>query len=94
MTYHGPNRAYLFAIRKDFAHQFDKLRALKWPVEFSVMPSVDVLFLGFEVHPGEVEVAVQRVEKLLKVLPEPAPEAAIPVHIDRHDEFDSQLGKL
>ncbi len=94
LTYHGPNRPYLFAIRKDFASQFKKLHDLKWPVEFSVMPSTDILFLGFEVRSNEVEVAVQRVEKLLKALPEPTPEVAIPVHIDSHGDFDRQLENL
>ena len=76
LLYRGRGKPYLFGIRRDYASGF-KLKSLRWPSEFSVMPSTGVIFWGSDVHPGDTDRVVQRVEKLLKALPEPDPSHAI-----------------
>lgn len=94
LLYQGKGRPYAFGIRRDFATTIEKLQALRWPLEFAVMPATDVGFLGFQIPPGNVELGRQRVEKILGALPEPNPALAIPLDDGADGEFDEQLDKL
>lgn len=94
LLYRGRNKPYVFGIRKDFASSFEKLEALRWPVEFSVMPSTSVIFWGFDIPPGETELATRRVKKILETLPDPDPGLAIPLSNVSHVDFDRQLDEL
>jgi len=94
LLYRGRGKPYVFGIRADYASGFEKLKALQWPIEFSVMPTTSVIFRGFETHPGETDRAARRVEKILKALPKPDPSRAIPLNGASHDDFDEQLDAL
>jgi len=94
LLYRGRGVSYVFGIRREFAHSIDKLKALQWPIEFTVMPATEVPFVGFTVAPGGADVARQRVEKILKTLPEPDPSFAIPLDGEDEADFDRQLDNL
>ncbi len=94
LIYRGRGKPFIFGIRKDFASEIEKLRSLRWPLVFSVMPNTEVPFVGFEFPPDEAELAMRRVEKILKALPEPDPRLAIPLHNSSIADFDKQLDEL
>ena len=58
------------------------------------MPNTEVPFVGFEFPPDEADLAMRRVEKILKALPEPDPRLAIPLHNSSIADFDKQLDEL
>jgi hypothetical protein len=94
LLYRGRGVPYVFGIRRDFAHSIDKLKALQWPLEFAVMPATEVPFVGFTVPPGGADVTRQRIEKILKTLPEPDPSLALPLDGEDDTDFDRQLENL
>jgi len=96
LLYRGRKKSYIFGIRKDFAFGFEKLKDLPWPMgeDFAVMPATTVAFCGFEIDPGGGELAAQRVEKILRALPEPDPDVAISPSRASYDDFDAQLNAL
>ena len=94
LVYRGPGKPFIFGIRKDFASQNEKLGPLRWPLEFTVMPNTEVPFVGFEFRPDDADRATQRVEKILRALPEPDPRLAIPLGDISDTEFDKQLDEL
>jgi len=94
LIYRGRGKPFIFGIRKDFASEIGKLRSLRWPLEFSVMPNTEVPFVGFEFPPDEADLATQRVVKILRALPEPDPRLAIPLHDSSIADFDKQLDEL
>ncbi len=77
LLYRGRGKPFIFSGYVGLCLGFEKLKSLRWPSEVSVMPSTGVIFWGFDVHPGDTDRVVQRVEKLLKALPEPNPSRAI-----------------
>lgn len=94
LLYGGPGKPYVFGIRRDFAESVPKLKAVQWPQEFVVMPATDVPFVGFNITVGRVDVATQRLEKILGTLPEPDSYLAISLEEDSDSEFDQQLERL
>lgn len=94
LLYQGKGRPYAFGIRREFAKTVQKLQALRWPLEFVVMPATAVGFLGFQIPAGNVELGRQRVEKVLGSLPEPDPALAIPLDDGAEGDFDEQLNNL
>jgi hypothetical protein len=94
LLYQGKGRPYVFGIRRVFAETIEKLQALRWPLEFVVMPATDVGFFGFQILAGSAELGRQRVEKILGTLPEPDPALAIPLDDGEDDAFDEQLNNL
>jgi hypothetical protein len=89
----GKGKPYVFGIRRDFAENIEKLRGIKWPIEFVVMPKTEVAFAGFNIPLGGVEVARQRVEKILGTLSEPASSLAISLEEDNDGEFDRRYSQ-
>jgi hypothetical protein len=61
---------------------------------FVVMPATDVPFVWFNVPVGGVDVARQRVEKILRTLPAPDPSLAISLDDGNDAGFDQQLENL
>jgi hypothetical protein len=94
LLYLGKGRFYVFGLRRDFAESVGKLKGVSWPIEFAVMPKTEVAFVGFKCPVGGVEVARQRLEKILSALPEPAPSLAISLEENNEGEFDRQLQNL
>jgi hypothetical protein len=94
LLYQGKGRPYVFGIRREFAQTVEKLQALRWPLEFVVMPATEVGFLGFQIPAGNEELGRQRVEKILGTLPEPDPALAILLDDGADDAFDEQLKNL
>ncbi|MGA2031876.1 MAG: hypothetical protein ABSG68_06450 [Thermoguttaceae bacterium] len=94
LLYRGHSNPYVFGIRRDFAESIEKLKAIQWPTEFVVMPATDVPFVGFKIQTGGVDLAKQRVEKILKTLPEPNPAIAIALEESSEADFDQQLDEL
>jgi hypothetical protein len=94
LLYRGKGKPYVVGIRRDFAESIEKLKSIQWPMDFVVMPATDVPFVGFNVPVGGVDVARQRVAKILGTLPEPDPAVAIPLEEGGDGDFDEQLNKL
>jgi hypothetical protein len=94
LLYRGRGKPFVFGIRADFIKENEKLKLVQWPIEFSVMPKTDVMFAGFNVEPGAAELATQRVEKILKTLPEPNPALAIKLDGPTDADLDHQLESL
>jgi hypothetical protein len=55
-----------FGVRKDFAAGHDKLRSVKWAVEFGVPPRTDIEFCGLPVTNDEA--SITRLERILIAL--------------------------
>ena len=94
LLYRGIGNPYVFGIRKELAETIDKLKAIQWPMEFAVMPKTGVEFVGFKVQAGGVDLVQQRVEKILKTLPEPNAAWAIALEEVDEADFDRQLDSL
>jgi hypothetical protein len=94
LLYRGKGKPYVFGIRRGFAVSIEKLKSIQWPMDFVVMPATDVPFVGFNVPVGGVDVARQRVEKILSTLPEPNPALAISMNDEDDGDFDQQLDNL
>jgi hypothetical protein len=94
LLYLGRGKGYVFGIRRDFAASIEKLREIRWPISFVVMPKTEVAFVGFNVPAEGMEVAKQRVEKILSTLPEPDSSLAISLEEGDDSEFDRQLQSL
>ena len=94
LLYRGRGKPYVFGIRRDFAESVEKLKTLQWPMEFVVMPATEVPFLGFNIPAGGADLAKQRVDKILKALPEPNPSLAINLDEGNDADFDQQLDSL
>jgi hypothetical protein len=94
LLYLGRGKGYVFGIRRDFAASIEKLKGLRWPIPFVVLPKTEVAFEGFNIPVGGVEVARQRVEKILGTLPKPDSSLAISLEGDSDGEFDRQLQSL
>lgn len=94
LLFQGAGAPAAFGIRREFAQSIQKLAAIQWPMEFTVMPAKDVAFVGFKIPAENHELGRQRVEKILGVLPEPDPAFAIPLDDEDDSDFDKQLEGL
>jgi hypothetical protein len=94
LLFQGAGAPAVFGIRREFAQSIPKLAALKWPMEFTVMPATDVAFVGFKIPAGNPELGRQRVEKIIGVLPEPDRKFVIPLDDEDDSDFDKQLEGL
>src|SRR3989442_614761 len=65
LLFQGAGAPAVFGIRREFAKSVQKLAALQWPMEFTVMPATEVPFVGFKIPAGNHELGRQRVEKIL-----------------------------
>ena len=87
----------LFGLRDEWAKTIPALGQLSWPRTFAVLPQVSVAFCGFKIGRDEIDHGVQRVERLLLLLPKV--DASIgtnsPTELAKREaEFDRQLDNL
>ena len=94
LLHRGEHRPPMFGGRLDFYSTISKLASIVWPEVFSVMPSVNVHFGGFEVDADNPALVIQRLKKILGCLPEPLPEQSLCDDTTGKLDLDSQLAAL